>query len=121
MYVCILVRRDCAHVDLTRTACKCLTCSLYCFGNDAIRCAYNQQGSLAKSPTFTDGVLGLSSAAVSLPSQLAEQGLIKNIFAHCIAGDGGSGGYLFLGDKLLPARGITWAPFLKKPETCVAF
>lgn len=80
-------------------------------------CAYNQQGSLAKSPTFTDGVLGLSSAAVSLPSQLAEQGLIKNIFAHCIAGDGGSGGYLFLGDKLLPARGITWAPFLKKPET----
>eukprot|EP00250_Pteridium_aquilinum_P018451 c24091_g1_i3 orf=294-2030(+) len=83
----------------------------------AIGCGYNQQGSLAKSPTSTDGVLGLSSSAVSLPSQLAEQGLIKNIFAHCIAGDGGGGGYLFLGDKLLPSRGITWAPLLDKPAT----
>ncbi|MCO5574125.1 hypothetical protein L7F22_027904 [Adiantum nelumboides] len=78
-------------------------------------CAYNQQGSLAKSPTSTDGVLGLSSSTVSLPSQLAEQGIIKNIFAHCISGDGNNGGYLFLGDKLLPTRGITWASLLGKP------
>lgn len=80
-------------------------------------CAYNQQGSLAKSPTFTDGVLGLSSSAASLLSQLAEQGIIKNVFAHCISGDGNNGGYLFLGDKLLPARGITWASLLGKPAT----
>ena len=89
------------------------------FGNNANRCAYNQQGSLAKSPTSMDGLLGLSSAVVSLPSQLAEQGLVKHIFAHCIAGDGGEGGYLFLGDKLLPSRGLTWAPLLGKPAMCV--
>ncbi|KAH7444634.1 hypothetical protein KP509_02G086000 [Ceratopteris richardii] len=80
-----------------------------------IGCAYNQQGSLAKSPTSTDGVLGLSSSIVSLPSQLAQQGIIKNIFAHCISGDVGGGGYLFLGDKLLPSHGITWAPLVGKP------
>lgn len=78
-------------------------------------CAYDQQGSLAKSPTPTDGVLGLSSSAVSLPSQLAEQGLIKNIIAHCIPADGSGAGYLFFGDKLLPSRGMTWAPLLGKP------
>ncbi|KAI5075090.1 hypothetical protein GOP47_0009166 [Adiantum capillus-veneris] len=80
-------------------------------------CAYNQQGSLAKSPTYTDGVMGLSSSTGSLPSQLAEQGIIKNMFAHCISGDGDNGGYLFLGDKLLPAHGITWASLLGKPAT----
>lgn len=77
-------------------------------------CGYDQQGSLAKSPASTDGVLGLSSSRVSLPSQWAEQGLIKNIIAHCIPSNGA--GYLFFGDKLLPSQGITWAPMLGKPS-----
>lgn len=79
-------------------------------------CAYDQQGPLANSPAHTDGVLGLSSSSVSLPSQWAEQGLIKNIIAHCISGSSGGGGYLFFGDKLLPSWGITWAPMLGKPS-----
>nr|CAD1826684.1 unnamed protein product [Ananas comosus var. bracteatus] len=36
-------------------------------------CAYDQQGQLLASPAKTDGILGLSSAKISLPSQLASQ------------------------------------------------
>lgn len=81
-------------------------------------CAYDQHGSLAISPAVTDGVLGLSSAQVSLPSQLANQGLIKNVIGHCIAGDerdGRGGGYMFFGNDLVPVWGMTWVPMIHKP------
>jgi hypothetical protein len=82
-----------------------------------VRCGYNQQGALANSPSPTDGVLGLSSSSVSLPSQLSRQGLIKNIIAHCLVpGVSARSGYLLLGEKLIPSHGITWAPFVKKPS-----
>lgn len=78
-------------------------------------CGYDQGGPLATSPAPTDGLLGLSTSRASLPSQLAEQGLVKNVIAHCITGSGRGGGYLFFGDKLLPL-GISWAPMLGKPS-----
>ncbi|KAH9332070.1 hypothetical protein KI387_004178, partial [Taxus chinensis] len=48
-------------------------------------CGYDQDGSLAKSPTTIDGVLGLSSSTTSLPSQWAKKGLIKNVIGLYIA------------------------------------
>lgn len=86
--------------------------------NFVFGCAYDQQGSLAVSPAVTDGVLGLSSAQVSLPSQLASQGLTKNVIGHCIAGDERDergGGYMFFGNDLVPVWGMTWVPMLGKP------
>eukprot|EP01018_Ginkgo_biloba_P005941 Gb_41746 [translate_table: standard] len=82
--------------------------------NSVFGCGYNQQGSLAVSPAPTDGVLGLSSGKVSLPSQWAKRGLIKNVIGHCFAGGGRDGGYMFLGDDLVPARGMTWVPMLRQ-------
>uniref|UniRef100_A0A0D6R1R2 Peptidase A1 domain-containing protein n=1 Tax=Araucaria cunninghamii TaxID=56994 RepID=A0A0D6R1R2_ARACU len=78
-------------------------------------CAYDQQGSLANSPATTDGVLGLSSAQVSLPSQLAGKGFIKNVIGHCIAGDATGGGYMFFGDDFVPTWGMTWVQMHDKP------
>lgn len=44
------------------------------------RCAYDQQqGLLLNTLAKTDGILGLSRAKVSLPSQLASKGIIKNV------------------------------------------
>lgn len=89
--------------------------------NFVFGCAYDQQGSLAVSPAVTDGVLGLSGAQVSLPSQLASQGLSKNVIGHCIAGDERyerderGGGYMFFGNDLVPVWGMTWVPMLGKP------
>jgi hypothetical protein len=71
-------------------------------------CAYDQQGQLLSSPAKTDGILGLSSAAISLPSQLASHGIISNIFGHCITREQGGGGYMFLGDDYAPRWGMTW-------------
>jgi hypothetical protein len=62
------------------------------------------------SPAKTDGILGLSSAAISLPSQLASKGIISNVFGHCITRDASGGGYMFLGDEYVPRWGLTWAP-----------
>uniref|UniRef100_A0ACD5Z6T6 Uncharacterized protein n=1 Tax=Avena sativa TaxID=4498 RepID=A0ACD5Z6T6_AVESA len=77
----------------------------YVFG-----CAYDQQGQLLSSPAKTDGILGLSSAAISLPSQLASKGIISNVFGHCITRGANGGGYMFLGDEYVPRWGLTWAP-----------
>lgn len=75
-------------------------------------CAYDQQGQLLASPAKTDGILGLSSAKVSLPSQLASQGIISNIIGHCITTEARGGGYIFLGDDFVPRWGVTWVPTL---------
>jgi hypothetical protein len=83
----------------------------YVFG-----CAYDQQGQLLASPAKTDGILGLSSAAISLPSQLARQGIISNVFGHCIMRERNGGGYMFLGDDYVPRWGMTWAPIRSSPD-----
>lgn len=77
---------------------------LYC------RCAYDQQGQLLASPAKTDGILGLSSSKISLPSQLENQGIISNVIGHCIKREAQGGGYMFLGDDYVPQWGMTWVP-----------
>ncbi|KAL9672313.1 hypothetical protein QQ045_028563 [Rhodiola kirilowii] len=79
-------------------------------------CAYDQQGMLLNSLARTDGILGLSQAKVSLPSQLASQGKINNVVGHCLSGDADYGGYMFLGDDFVPRRGMSWAPILNIPS-----
>ncbi|CAM0913906.1 unnamed protein product [Alopecurus aequalis] len=79
-------------------------------------CAYDQQGKLLDSPASTDGVLGLSNGAISLPAQLASRGIISNVFGHCIPTDPGSSGYMFLGDDYVPRWGMTWVPIRNGPE-----
>ncbi|KAF0904084.1 hypothetical protein E2562_031760 [Oryza meyeriana var. granulata] len=79
-------------------------------------CGYDQQGNLLLSPANTDGILGLSNAAISLPTQLASQGIISNVFGHCIAADPSNGGYMFLGDDYVPRWGMTWVPIRNGPE-----
>ncbi|ERM94054.1 hypothetical protein AMTRI_Chr04g250710 [Amborella trichopoda] len=80
-------------------------------------CAYDQRGKLGHSPAKTDGILGLSSAKVSLPSQLASRGLMKNVVGHCIRNDANGGGYMFLGDDFIPQWRMTWVPMLSSPST----
>ncbi|KAL5722169.1 hypothetical protein ACHQM5_005720 [Ranunculus cassubicifolius] len=73
-------------------------------------CAYDQQGHLSESPAKTDGVVGLGGAKVSLPSQLAERGVIRNVIGHCISRSEENHGYMFLGDDFVPKWGMTWIP-----------
>ncbi|PWA60272.1 eukaryotic aspartyl protease family protein [Artemisia annua] len=75
-------------------------------------CAYDQQGILLNSLTKTDGILGLSRAKVSLPSQLAKQGIVDNVIGHCLASDSVSGGYMFLGGDIVPQGKMSWVPML---------
>nr|XP_043632319.1 aspartyl protease APCB1 [Erigeron canadensis] len=77
-----------------------------------IGCAYDQQGILLNSLAKTDGILGLSRAKVSLPSQLAKQGIIDNVIGHCLTSDSVSGGYMFLGGELVPQAKMFWVPML---------
>jgi hypothetical protein len=79
-------------------------------------CAYDQQGQLLSSPAKTDGILGLSSAAISFPSQLASEGLIANVFGHCITRETATGGYMFLGDDYVPRWGMTWTSIRSGPD-----
>ncbi|XP_068660949.1 aspartyl protease APCB1 isoform X2 [Aristolochia californica] len=78
-------------------------------------CAYDQQGQLLVSPAKTDGILGLGKSAISLPSQLANQGLISNLVGHCIPPDVHGGGFLFLGDYQFPHHAMTWVPMINSP------
>lgn len=80
-----------------------------------VRCAYDQQGLLLNTLVKTDGILGLSRAKVSLPSQLASQGIIKNVVGHCLTTNAGGGGYMFLGHDLVPNWGMAWVPMLDSP------
>ncbi|KAL6319494.1 hypothetical protein AAG906_014169 [Vitis piasezkii] len=75
-------------------------------------CAYDQQGLLLNSLAKTDGILGLSKAKVSLPSQLASQRIINNVLGHCLTSDATGGGYMFLGDDFVPYWGMAWVPML---------
>ncbi|KAM7483014.1 hypothetical protein LguiB_007597 [Lonicera macranthoides] len=80
--------------------------------NVAFGCAYDQQGVLLSTLAKTDGILGLSRAKVSLPSQLASQGIINNVVGHCLNTDASGGGYMFLGDELVPYWEMAWVPML---------
>lgn len=71
-------------------------------------CAYDQQGHLLTAKT--DGILGLSSARASLPSQLSSQGVINNVVGHCINREEDVDGYMFLGDDFVPRWGMAWVP-----------
>ncbi|KAJ8752760.1 hypothetical protein K2173_007070 [Erythroxylum novogranatense] len=77
-------------------------------------CAYDQQGPLLNTLAKTDGILGLSRAKVSLPSQLASQGIVKNVIGHCLSTDINGGGYMFFGDEFIPKGGMAWVPMLDK-------
>ncbi|XP_044466679.1 aspartyl protease APCB1-like [Mangifera indica] len=79
-------------------------------------CAYDQQGLLLNTLVQTDGILGLSRAKVSLPSQLTSQKIINNVVGHCLATDAGLGGYMFLGDDLVPKWGVAWVSMLDTPS-----
>ncbi|KAF8407830.1 hypothetical protein HHK36_006966 [Tetracentron sinense] len=79
-------------------------------------CAYDQQGKLLVSPAKTDGILGLSRAKASLPSQLASKGIIHNVVGHCITSDVRGGGYMFLGHDFIPDWGMAWVPMLNSPS-----
>ncbi|KAF5200036.1 Aspartyl protease apcb1 [Thalictrum thalictroides] len=84
--------------------------------NIVFGCAYDQQGHLSVSPAKTDGILGLNGAKISLPSQLASKGIIRNVVGHCIARIEDHHGYMFLGDEFLPQWGMTWVPMLSSPS-----
>lgn len=82
-----------------------------------VSCAYDQQGLLLNTLGKTDGILGLSRAKISLPSQLASQGIIKNVVGHCLATDTSGGGYLFLGDDFVPQWQMAWVPILQSHDS----
>lgn len=79
------------------------------------RCGYDQQGNLLDALENSDGILGLSNQALSLPTQLSSQGIISNVFGHCMKRDPSGGGYLFLGDDYIPRWGMTWVPIRDGP------
>ncbi|CAN6164317.1 unnamed protein product [Urochloa humidicola] len=78
-------------------------------------CGYDQRGNILDTLENTDGVLGLGSREISLPSQLASRGMISNVFGHCMTTDPSGGGYLFLGDDYIPRWGMTWVPVRNGP------
>ncbi|CAL5037997.1 unnamed protein product [Urochloa decumbens] len=78
-------------------------------------CGYDQRGNILDTLENTDGVLGLGSREISLPSQLASRGIISNVFGHCMTTDPSGGGYLFLGDDYIPRWGMTWVPVRNGP------
>ena len=82
----------------------------------SLRCAYDQQGLLLNTMVKTDGILGLTRAKVSLPSQLASQGIINNVIGHCLTTAVVGGGYMFLGDDFVPRWGMAWVPMLDSPS-----
>ncbi|KAJ4830538.1 hypothetical protein Tsubulata_032097 [Turnera subulata] len=97
-----VLARDELHLTTSNGS---LTKSDFIFG-----CAYDQQGLLLNTLAKTDGILGLSKARVSLPSQLATRGIINNVVGHCLTTDVSGGGYMFLGDEYLPRWGMAWVP-----------
>ncbi|KAL6984287.1 hypothetical protein U1Q18_017666 [Sarracenia purpurea var. burkii] len=73
-------------------------------------CGYNQEVPNSIHPPYTDGVLGLVYGKSTIVSQLHELGLTRNVLGHCLSGKGG--GFLFIGDDLLPSSGVVWMPML---------
>ncbi|KAK0576528.1 hypothetical protein LWI29_019086 [Acer saccharum] len=74
----------------------------------AFGCGYDQRYPSSNLLPPTAGVLGLGKGKASIISQLHGLGVIRNVLGHCLSGRGG--GFLFLGDDLVPSSGISWAP-----------
>ncbi|KAL0917707.1 hypothetical protein M5K25_012788 [Dendrobium thyrsiflorum] len=74
------------------------------FPSLALGCGYDQQG----WPPNTDGVLGLGSGEISILSQLRDLGVCRSVVGHCLSRN--SQGFLFIGDNVVPPRGLTWVP-----------
>ncbi|KAJ8535716.1 hypothetical protein K7X08_023436 [Anisodus acutangulus] len=74
-------------------------------------CGYDQEVPASAHAPFTDGILGLGNGKSSIVSQMSSSGLIRNVVGHCLSGQGG--GYLFLGDDVLPSSGIVWTPIVR--------
>ncbi|XP_038678433.1 aspartic proteinase Asp1-like [Tripterygium wilfordii] len=49
------------------------------------------------------------------PSEHDDMDLIQQVTGHCLS-DGERGGFLFLGDDLVPASGVSWMPITKNPK-----
>ncbi|CAN4113644.1 unnamed protein product [Withania somnifera] len=73
-------------------------------------CGYDQEVPAAAHAPYMDGILGLGNGKASIVSQMSSLGLIRNVIGHCLGGQGG--GYLFLGDGVLPSSGIVWTPIV---------
>ncbi|XP_038678430.1 aspartyl protease APCB1-like [Tripterygium wilfordii] len=67
-------------------------------------CGYNQTGVFKGA-----GILGLNRGRVGFLSQMHLQGVIQPVVGHCLS-TGKRGGFLFLGDDLVPPSGISWTP-----------
>ncbi|XP_017231015.1 aspartic proteinase Asp1 isoform X2 [Daucus carota subsp. sativus] len=78
----------------------------------AFGCGYNQEVANGVPPPCTDGVLGLGNGKSTILAQLRKLGLMQNVFGHCFSAQGG--GYLFIGDNILPSSEIVWAPMSRK-------
>lgn len=77
-------------------------------------CGYDQKVAEGADPPYTDGVLGLGNGKATILAQLRTLGLIQNIFGHCFSAQ--EGGYLFMGDDILPSSQIVWAPMSSTSE-----
>ncbi|PHT44366.1 hypothetical protein CQW23_13524 [Capsicum baccatum] len=77
-------------------------------------CGYDQEVPASAHAPFTDGILGLGNGKASVVSQMSSMGLIRNVVGHCLSGHGG--GFLFLGDDVVPSSGIVWAPIVRAPS-----
>lgn len=77
----------------------------------AFGCGYNQEVADLVDPPYTDGVLGLGKGKSSIVGQIFNLGLTRNVVGHCLSRHGG--GFLFLGEDLLPS-GVNWIPMSSK-------
>ncbi|KAG0585599.1 hypothetical protein KC19_2G024200 [Ceratodon purpureus] len=73
-------------------------------------CGTKQTGNLLESTSAVDGLIGFGKAAISVPTQLANQGLVSHVFAHCLQGDTVGGGNIVIGNITEP--GITYTPMV---------
>ncbi|XP_038725131.1 aspartic proteinase Asp1-like [Tripterygium wilfordii] len=72
-------------------------------------CGY-KQGGVFKG----DGILGLNKGPISFLSQMHSHGVIQQVIGHCLSSE--EGGFLFLGDGLVPPTGLSWTPMIKSSE-----
>ncbi|KAJ4834353.1 hypothetical protein Tsubulata_047239 [Turnera subulata] len=76
----------------------------------AFGCGYDQHNPGPHLPPPTAGVLGLGRAEATIVSQLHANGVLPNVFGHCMSRTGG--GLLFFGDHPLRSSPNTWIPLL---------
>ncbi|KAL6219902.1 hypothetical protein ACLB2K_007660 [Fragaria x ananassa] len=72
----------------------------------ALGCGYDQLPGSSYHPI--DGVLGLGKGKSSIVSQLASQGLVRNVVGHCLSSRGG--GFFIFGDDLYDYSRAVWTP-----------